>query len=158
MFNRSYLALVILIYTSFHTVVYTHEHEHETNKATIYKKNVWLRNLVARSRRSYEEANNVAAFNSQNKLNKQVRPCPSGCTCSYDTVNCNELIDQCDECVNWHQIDFNQITELKRDTFSQFKFAPNRTTHIIIYKLLNSTLGQDVFNNLNVPQNSQVCT
>ena len=151
-FNRDYLILIFMIITSFQTIMSSHEHE--TNKATIYKKNLWLRNLVSRSRRSYEEANNAAAH--QNKLNKQTRPCPSGCTCSYDTINCNELIDQCDECVNWHQIDFNQITELKRNTFSQFKFAPNRTTHIIIYKLLNSTLGPDVFNSLNVPPNSQV--
>ena len=129
----------------------------ETNKYKIYKKNQFTKNLVSRSKRSYDEtifSNNNKHLSSQNDHLK--RPCPVGCTCSYDTINCNELIDQCHDCIHWHQIDFNQITEMKKQTFKNFNFAPNRTTHIIIYKLLNSTLTENIFEDLIVPSNAQL--
>lgn len=124
--------------------------QEETNKYRIYKKNQWVKNLVSRSKRSYEESLLL-------KSNKQIeKQCPMGCTCSSDTINCNDLIETCEECINWHQIDFNQISEMKANTFRYFKFAPNRTTHIIIYKLLNSTLSAKIFENLHVPANAQL--
>ena len=84
------------------------------------------------------------------------KPCPASCTCSYDTINCNELIERCDECVHWSQIDFNQIRELRPNSFAHFRFAPHRLTHIIIYKLLNSSIGAHAFANMHTPVNAHV--
>lgn len=90
------------------------------------------------------------------KYQQQTKPCPRSCTCSYDTINCNDLIDACPECVHWRQIDFNQISHIGPKSFRNFHFAPNRTTHIIIYKLLNSTIGTDTFDLFRAPENSEI--
>ena len=125
-----------------------------------YEKDKWLKNLLSRTKRSidgYYSMTHKDLFFGQSakEINKQ-RPCPDKCNCNYDTINCNELIDSCTECVHWNQIDFNQILQMKTESFKNFRFAPNRTTHIIIYKLLNSTIGADTFKSLIVPTNSRV--
>lgn len=84
------------------------------------------------------------------------RPCPRGCTCNFDTINCNDLIDQCAECSHWSKIDFNQIGQMKPRSFQHFKFSPNHTTHIIIYKLLNSTIGTRTFDGMHLARNTHV--
>ena len=120
----------------------------ETDKTKLLKKKQWLDNHLARSRlkRSVLES----SFYTQN------RPCPSNCNCNYETVNCNDLISECPECEHWTEIDFNQIQAMKRNTFKHFKFAPNKTTQIIIYKLINSSLVSEAFNGLVVPENSHL--
>lgn len=84
------------------------------------------------------------------------KPCPSSCTCNYDLINCNDLIESCAECLHWRQIDFNQIVQMSAHAFEHFRFASNQTTNIIIYKLLNGTIGPDTFHSLDVPENGQV--
>lgn len=120
----------------------------ETSKNILAKKKEWLDTHLARTRskRSVLES----SFYSKN------RPCPSTCNCNYETMNCNDLISECPECEHWSEIDFNQIQALKRNTFKHFKFASNRTTQIIIYKLINSTLVAEAFNGLVVPENSHL--
>lgn len=84
------------------------------------------------------------------------QPCPSLCTCHYEIINCNDLIDSCQECAHWRQIDFNQIQQIGPRAFQRFHFAPNQTTSIMIYKLLNGTIGADAFDSFRVPENAQI--
>lgn len=83
-------------------------------------------------------------------------PCPVACTCHYDVISCNDLIDSCVECAHWRQIEFVQIGELGARAFERFRFASNRTTSIVIYKLLNGTIRADAFDGFRVPEHAQV--
>lgn len=144
------------------------------------QRDLWLKDNLARTKRDIRHYENVKNNNNLNSINRNVnfdplksasesgagvglsgasassKPCPSSCTCSYDTINCNDLIDSCVECVHWRQIDFNQITHMKPHAFARFHFAPNQTTHIIIYKLLNSTIGPDTFASFRLESNSHI--
>lgn len=116
---------------------------------------IWLKEHLARTKRSDNALLTSPVSYSFPKISFP-RPCPNECNCNYDTINCNDLIKKCDECVHWPQIDFNQIEHMKTNSFKNYKFAPNRTTHIIFYKLLNSTLGPNTFNAMNVTPHSQI--
>ena len=125
------------------------------------KKNQWLKNLLSRTKRSVYSEYAIPGSKIQENFAHtdtflKTRPCPNACNCNYDTINCNDLIDTCVECELWQQIDFNQIENMKPKSFEKFKFAPNRTTHIIFYKLLNSTLGPKTFHSMKVAENSQI--
>lgn len=123
----------------------------------IYKqKDQWLEGLLKRTKRSLDPTHNHNRHAILLQQDRLQRPCPTNCNCNYDTVNCNDLIETCEECVHWSQIDFNQIVQMRPMSFKNFNFAPNRTTHIIIYKLLNSTIVENTFNSFKVKQNSQV--
>lgn len=121
-------------------------------------KNKWLRKHLLNSNNNHHRSKRSpnSIFSNDDLLVQSQRPCPKNCNCNYDTINCNDLIDTCYECVHWPQIDFNQISQIKKDSFRHFKFAPNRTTHIIIYKLLNSTIVSNTFNGLTLERNSHV--
>jgi hypothetical protein len=84
------------------------------------------------------------------------RPCPKNCNCNFDTINCNDLVESCTECVHWSKIDFNQIIQMKSQAFKNYMFSSNHSTHIIIYKLLNSTLGAFTLDKLHLSKNSHV--
>lgn len=107
----------------------------------------WLRN-----KRQISSSGKLAT----EKSNNQQKPCPESCTCNYNIINCNTLIDSCRECLQWREIDFNQITHIHKRAFRNFHFAPNHTSNIIIYKLLNSSIGADTFDSFRVPENGQV--
>lgn len=138
----------------------------DKNSLNYKRKTEWLKQHLSRTKRSFSNTDN--GFQTQQNReyynykkakdsdNLHQRPCPINCNCNYDTINCNDLIDTCDECLHWPQIDFNQIVNMKPSSFKNYNFAPNRTTHIIIYKLLNSTLGANSFDSLHIPENSQI--
>ena len=64
--------------------------------------------------------------------NVQQKPCPINCSCNYDTIYCNDLIETCEDCKYWSQIDFNRVTKLKYETFKYYSFARNKITNIFI--------------------------
>ncbi|CAF1097052.1 unnamed protein product, partial [Brachionus calyciflorus] len=84
------------------------------------------------------------------------RQCPRTCSCNFDTISCPELILSCSECALWPRIEFNQITYLSPNSFENFHFLPNHNYRIIIYKLLNSSIGKDSFNKFTLGQNINV--
>jgi hypothetical protein len=121
------------------------------------RKDAWLDSHLSRSRRNLFQLDEIdkssdAALRSRHFY----RPCPRNCNCNFDTINCNDLIDQCTECVHWSKIDFNQIGQMRPRSFHHFRFSPNHTTHIIIYKLLNSTIGAGTFEGMHLPRNAHV--
>jgi hypothetical protein len=120
-------------------------------QAAKLKKIAWVNQLLSRTKRSLS----TDFLISEPSLFSQ-RPCPTNCTCNYDTINCNDLIEKCDECSHWSQIDFNQIVQMRPSSFKHFKLSSNSTTHIIIYKLLNSSIGADTFKQLVIPDSSHV--
>ena len=83
-------------------------------------------------------------------------PCPESCSCTMDTLSCPQLIDSCTQCRHWPKIEFNQVASLSPFSFKKFHFSPQSHYSIIIYKLLNSSLTTDTFNQLIVPQNSKI--
>jgi hypothetical protein len=60
-------------------------------------------------------------------------------------------VDTCAECLHWRHINFNQIGELRPSAFRHFAFAPNTTTNLVIYKLVNSSVAAGAFGGLRVP-------
>ncbi len=133
------LLLVLSIAT---TAVASDQPSLETNKLTLLKKDRWLQSLLHTSRHK-----------RQTPLK---RPCPPQCNCNYESISCSDLIPACPECLHWSAIDFSHITAIKPHAFRDFHFAPDRTTHLIIYKLIDSSLAADVFSDLVVPENAQV--
>lgn len=121
----------------------------ETNRFKLTKKDRWLQSHLKshKNRHRRDLVENSKFFK---------RPCPVNCNCNYETINCNAMIPSCSECFHWSGIDFNQINSMKSGAFSGFKFAPNRTTHVIIYKLVDSTLTRDVFKDMVIPENAKV--
>ena len=107
----------------------------ETNKHKLAQKKQWLESLLSNSR--HREKRQINGKNANIIAPYQSRPCPINCNCNYDTVSCSDIIAECLECSHWSEIDFNQITSMKPRQFANFKFAAGRTTHIIIYKLIN---------------------
>ena len=87
---------------------------------------------------------------------QQPRPCPINCSCNFDTIYCNDIIETCEECKYWSQIDFNRVTMVKYESFKHYVFARNKVTNIFIYNLLNDTIGQNSFKNFYVPINSHI--
>ena len=86
----------------------------------------------------------------------QQRPCPVNCSCNYDTIYCNDLIETCPECIYWSQIDFNRVTKLNYEAFKHYSFAKNRITNIFIYNLLNDTISENSFKSFHVPANAHI--
>jgi hypothetical protein len=134
-----------------------------------HEKNAWLDNLLTqqkltnsaglerqRHRRNLYQLDDVISRVRSQQQNQQNRPCPHNCNCNYETINCNGLISTCNECLYWPKIDFNQIYKLTESAFKHFKFAPGKITNVIIYKLLNSTIGAGTFNDFIVPPNSHI--
>ena len=126
----------------------------------------WLVGLLSRTRRdlspespAYDNGDHneyrikTPASSSSSSSN---RPCPSRCNCNFDTMNCNDLLARCAECLHWSKIDFNQIREMRARAFEHFRFAANQTTHLIIYKLLNSTLDADTFAGMHVERHAHL--
>lgn len=120
----------------------------EANKYKLHQKRVWLNSHLSKSRQRRQVVYDNDNINSHS--------CPANCSCSYDAISCNELITSCTECAHWHEINFNKITELKPGAFKDFKFASSSTTNIIIYNLVNSSVTEDVFKGLVVPENSHL--
>jgi hypothetical protein len=102
---------------------------------------------------SLQTANTTTATFLQHS---QQRPCPLNCSCNYDTIYCNDIIETCEECIYWSQIDFNRVTKLKYEAFKYYLFARNKITNIFIYNLLNDTIKQNSFKNFYVPVNSHI--
>lgn len=115
---------------------------------SISSSSVLERTLLARTKRT-TMSNMMMMMSSR-------APCPVACTCHYDVISCNDLIDSCVECAHWRQIEFVQIGELGARAFERFRFASNRTTSIVIYKLLNGTIRADAFDGFRVPDHAQV--
>lgn len=86
----------------------------------------------------------------------QQPPCPESCSCTMDTLSCPQMIDSCAQCRRWHKIEFNQVDSLSPFSFKNFLFNPHSHYSIIIYKLLDSSLISDTFNQLIVPHNSKI--
>jgi hypothetical protein len=71
-------------------------------------------------------------------------------------MSCSDFFNKCEECQYWSLIEFSQISQLNEESFKNYIFASNRTTHLIIYKLLSSTIRAYSFRDMNVPVNSQI--
>ncbi len=113
----------------------------ETNKLILLKKDRWLHSLLHSTTTPQRQKRQI----SHESISFFKRSCPLKCSCNYDSISCNELIDACPECFHWSSIDFNHINVMKPYTFKNFRFAPDRRTHVIIYKLIDSTLTADIF-------------
>ena len=81
-------------------IILVNVHLIKTNHVKLKTK--WLNQLLTRTKRTLPSIYSMSYKNNE-------RPCPTKCNCNYDTINCNDLIESCDECVEWSQIDFNQI-------------------------------------------------
>ena len=133
----------------------------ETNKLQLLKKDRWLKDLLSRTKRSSSSSSSNIIPDTQllkslySSSMKKPRPCPSQCNC-YEAISCNELIAKCVECEHWSDIHFNQINQMQVASFRHFHLAPNKTTHIIIYKLMESALGAQTFQDLVVPTGAQL--
>ena len=139
-FNMNLFIQLVLFYVA----VYSAAPQTHVTIVHHKQKTLWLKHLLAK--RSPPDFTLYATK----------RPCPRGCNCNYDTINCNDLVTHCAECEHWHQIDINQIECMRPRSFHHFKFAPNRTTHLIFYKLLNSTVGAHTFEDMLVEENARI--
>lgn len=152
--NCLFLIISLLLILNECSTLYAHtnkEQSIETNKYKLAQKRLWLQSLLNESR---HKRSVIETFSNADSAYK--RPCPVDCNCNYETISCSQIIKSCAECIYWNEIDFNQINSIQPGAFKDFKFASGKKTHIVIYKLINSTLEAGVFKDMIIPENAQI--